>query len=430
MFFVGVGDCNECEILLFPQRFSFRLSLRLRSKGNLFAPNMSASLAVSNLLQYKSRDVSIKTISRCGNFRLSVANTRNTAEQLMQRHHVSVSSSSATRDKTLRYAAEVVNLSTLMASFLQREERVVARCTMGGECRGLVAPLSDDGVAQHGTIRVDRALYHQARPVTSVTTLSVNELTEQIEALRLAHSPSAAQITSASAAAEHLISYFTPHANTFFSKSEGVTGAVLLRSDVSRDAVRAAEMRDDGVPLNGGLIYNTGLVIQPIVADQTVTKMQRLQQAFFACLLDPSVSEAAKLWDDIMLRRALEHRSNVQDMMSLATGDFEGAFAVAERCRLPTTSTESCAAQIEPLRKFLALDDESGVIALDPESSERTPIDFFCRCSKEDFVRAMASCSVDQLQAAKGQSVLCKYCRKDISPTEGEWETMIWEKRT
>lgn len=434
-----------------------------KKSGEKVISTHAMTIAAAKVLQYKSRDVAVKTVSRCGNVRISVANTLNASKAAIQRHSVPLGGESLSEGTGQSIAphlrmSEIINFSTLLASFLDQEERVamhhkfagahhlVSESMALGECRGY-ASFSNDGDDVEGhssssnkmeSIRVDRVLYRQARPVTSVASMSYDEFHEFLQAQYPA--PQSQLALHSKMLFERSL---TPHAWNFYRKSEGVAATVLVHSAMTEERGEVPSSSSSS-SIHEQLVYNTGLILQPIVSEQVTSTLASLQRACFVlaaatatpadprtqaggCVEDASLAAVAAAWRSTLLKRAQEDRTNIQDLLSFATGDYESAFAVAEGCRLPTSTIASCANNIEPLRKLLLGNDSTQTIELDSSEGamQRTPIDFFCRCSKEDFIRVLKSCSREQLEGAKGQVVTCKYCKKDISPGAEEWEQLI-----
>lgn len=58
------------------------------------------------------------------------------------------------------------------------------------------------------------------------------------------------------------------------------------------------------------------------------------------------------------------------------------------------------------------------------------PIDFFCRCSKENFIRALHTLDIKEIEEMKEighNELVCQYCNKHYYLTNSEFETIIQE---
>jgi hypothetical protein len=136
------------------------------------------------------------------------------------------------------------------------------------------------------------------------------------------------------------------------------------------------------------------------------------------------------LADDVFLSRLTtrseEHGCAVQDMLSLATGDYEGAMEVALALRQSTVDMTNCRGFICPLREAFGLSAKEFQVAIDARTATRTPIDFFCRCSKADFLRSSRQLSPSIIQQLRQQpQFVCSYCRKSFAVSEAEWSDVL-----
>ena len=315
----------------------------------------------------KSRDIVTKVVSKCGNFRVSAVTSRSVLQETIDRHDLY--GRTHHHMHFMQLCGTNISFAALLSSFLQDEERVISRFSAEeattvseslalGEVRSFVSNV--DSETSPGALHVQRILYNRAKPVMSVTVLHVDEM---VEALDLPLSCDWASI-----AAYNL----SPHVWNFFRKSEGTDSSVWLGCKVS-------EVVDGDCRGRAVSYFNGGLLLQPIVTQNgsSAEMTKRLQK----CL-------QMALADDVFLSRLTtrseEHGCAVQDMLSLATGDYEGAMEVALALRQSTVDMTNCRGFICPLREAFGLSAKEFQVAIDARTATRTPIDFFCTKAGND----------------------------------------------
>lgn len=148
------------------------------------------------------------------------------------------------------------------------------------------------------------------------------------------------------------------------------------------------------------------------------------------CELDASVRQGMAE----LLARAhgrVARPSSCQDILSLVTGDYEGAYVVAQAARQYAHDPAEVAALVEPLRARLGVED----VRLELEQTERparTPLDFMCRCSRTGVMQTLAQ-SVRLRQPTEQQRrsmeqenyFRCTFCAKVHRLTPEEW-ARVW----
>ena len=358
----------------------------------------------------KTRDIATKVVSKCGTFRFAVASTKHIATSTLQTHRLVPRTYGNV--PFLQLACGNVTFAAMLASLLQSEERVesrlvtpaataVAEVSALGECRSYVSNTMPEVLPN--TLRVQRVLYEQSKPVVSATTaVWEGDLAEAVDPQGTLSLPQVESLMS---------NDMTIHAMNFWRKSEGAKAAVLAKCKVQVD-------EEDTTYNNWSVDESCGVIAQSIVDggahDRTLAALQ-------LGLLQASASQE-QLWNDVMRRN--QHDTVVQDLLSLVSGDYEGAYAVATKLRQVTEEASKVRAALQPLREAMNLPTSQPLCELDVGSSERTPLDVFCRCSKADFLVALKAVPEETRQRAIAEPVVCTYCKKSFVITNDDLKTV------
>ncbi|MDZ7681390.1 MAG: Hsp33 family molecular chaperone HslO [Fodinibius sp.] len=89
--------------------------------------------------------------------------------------------------------------------------------------------------------------------------------------------------------------------------------------------------------------------------------------------------------------------------------------------------------QFQDISKLLANDyyiDDIMEQAMDPievKELDRQPVDFFCRCTRDRFINALAMLGVDDLEeiSDEGQELVCHFCNEHYDVTQEEIEDIL-----
>ncbi|WP_246043185.1 Hsp33 family molecular chaperone HslO [Fodinibius saliphilus] len=93
--------------------------------------------------------------------------------------------------------------------------------------------------------------------------------------------------------------------------------------------------------------------------------------------------------------------------------------------------------QFDSIDKLLAegkyIDDIMDM-AMDPlevKELDRQPVDFFCRCTRERFINALAMLGYEDLKeiSDEGQELICHYCNEQYNVTQDEIEKLLMETK-
>ncbi len=287
---------------------------------------------------YRERDQIVRFIAENGHFRISVVKNTRAAQTAQRRHHLA--------PVPAVMLAKALAASSLLASFLKGEERVIleamgngplkkvlAEALKVGEVRGYVAnPYATLDFSQQnvhlgdalgvGILRVSKVLYNRVEPVTGIVELRRGDISSDVA--------------------------------YYLWRSEQIPSVVLL--DVAID-------EEGNIEQSGGVLVQTmpGATEEEIQQVETKLRMFRSLTALFRQgYMPPEI--AATL--------------------------------------VPF-----------PLRRV-----------------DSTPVDFFCRCSKDRFKAALLMLGVEELRGMLQdghRELVCKYCGERYELSEAELHAMI-----
>lgn len=399
----------------------------------------------------RTRDVALRVSSKCGTVRVVYASTVGLLRETARRHRL------AARTHGHRPFLELVGthltFTNILAALQEGEERVASRFTADeatvatealalGECRCHVR--DDRNATAEGPpflLRVDRVLYGQGRPFSSVTAARLDLLVSGDEEGRRADDAvSAGRLGVGDVPRDKLMEYFrhniSLHGYNFFRQSEGSTSALwcCTRLDdlsieralacCAGDAVAGgpgdsaeADTKLDAAMGHAGVSY--GVLVQPLLAGQAVERdVHRLQEALVrASVADPGVFGE-------LSHRATAGGLACQDNLSLLTGDYEGAHVIATAARQFAQDPSIAAPVVERVRRQLGVDEFR--LPLDCATLVRNGLDYFCRCSKESFLRSVVGLPEEELaRLVHETSFRCTFCGKVHQLRREDWQNLL-----
>jgi redox-regulated HSP33 family molecular chaperone len=416
-----------------------------------------------NAKVFRSRDLVIKTVSKCGRFRLSVCSATNLVNEILSRMPIIRSAStpgvgsSSTIPSHLPGGVELFATSTVfanvMASMLEREERLrlmvlspTYRCETEsialGECRGSFNLMDVDPTAATSNagesaeseeflppraviVQAHRVLYNHAQPVTSTTAVSLPADEEE------------GYINSEDDRAHW---NFSPHADHFLRQSDGVPSASLLLS-----AVRPTT---DPEFSKKPVLWCGGLLLQAIADDSSevldiITQRQGLYGGLWSrkpsrllpgvellhSLPSPKDSEGESSFGELFTRL---HRRQTDQMVLLHDLLELGMFTspssdIIQKCRINANSDTSGS---DTLLKGLPFAADQRSLQFSDSDVTRHAIDFACRCSKEDFLREIRAlgketCEKQLAKADPTTTLRCRTCLKEWTITAADWSAAM-----
>ncbi|ESL05517.1 hypothetical protein TRSC58_06832 [Trypanosoma rangeli SC58] len=227
------------------------------------------------------------------------------------------------------------------------------------------------------------------------------------------------------------------HGYNFFRQSEGSTSALWCSAHLDAPSVQEAlafcvecaithgadsNFVEADAKLEAALEHSGishGLLLQPILSTEAVGRdVQRLQQTILgASIATPDVFRELN-------RRAVENGFACQDNIALFSGDYEGAYAVATAARQYTQDPALAAPVIEKLRRKLGVNDFR--VWLDHTAVVRNGVDYFCRCSKHDFLRSVMMLPREELLRLMHEtSFRCTFCAKEHPLQPEDWQKAL-----
>ncbi|KAH9580057.1 Heat shock protein Hsp33 [Trypanosoma melophagium] len=413
----------------------------------------------------RTRDITLRVPTKSGNVRLVYANTRNLLKETIRRHQL------GTRTHGHRSFLELVGshltFTNILAALQEGEERVISRFTADhatiiteslalGESRCYIRGENNESNIDLTPfpLKVDRILYGQRQPFSSMTAARLDNLicdNEEEDSVgggldistsnnnnnTMKQVPRALGLQDLPH--ELLQEYFryniSLHGYNFFRQSEGAAVALWCSShlrDISIEEIlnqfahnNSSQTLEKELEMQierAGCSY--GILVQPLVAQHAEElKVHQLQRTLLqASIANPNIFR-------VLYRRAQEDCLTCQDTLSLVSGDYEGAYTVALAARQCTQDPSIVAPIMEALRQQLGLEDILR-LQLDTNSVVRNGLDFFCRCSKENFMQSVITLSVGELVRLKEETNFhCTFCGKDHPLRREDWEKVMQEKR-
>ena len=371
-----------------------------------------------------SRDAVTKVVTHCGSFRVTTVTCSNVLREVINRHGLIEATNN--HRNYLERMGQCIAFTNCLAATLQKEERIELKYSSAeatstveslalGECRARITNNNDYSLPN--TLRLSRILYNNAEPVVSVTRMMPDEFASVLESnsprLKLLGQRAPSDVLSI--AEDYLDTDFTPHAANFMAKSEGSPeSAVFLRAVVDTTS---------------DTIFCCGAILHPI-ALTNANFSSSLGRSLLLSKLDPDVDQLL----DQLIHESSRNGNLTQILLALMTGDDASAMASCVKTRQlvlddPVQAAEST---IRRVRRGLAglepaTDSKAGRIELDSSTAEKTLVDFFCRCNKQDLMKhlnAMPKKDLAELKAqcgADGFVSTCAMCKRVHAICGEDW---------
>lgn len=402
-----------------------------------------AALSAEVKHRMMTRDITLRVPSADGILRFTFVSATHALREAVRRH--GLLTTAAQPPRVVRALGETLCLANTLAAGMEGEERAEAVFTTDelsvramalavGECVACTDGRTNAQAAAEGRfpfmLDVSQTRYGATQPFRSTTFASLDELLPAADETPAEESEEVGppfawrEAARASGVDEAQWRRFfshnlTPHAYTFFRKSEGVSPALWLQADVQGD--RCAQLQGpppagsadaagyaSGVEaaLREDVRSAFGIVAVPLAGGAALDRrVWRVQNALAAAAAAESEGPLAPL-----VLRAATAFTACQDTLSLLSGDYEGAFAVAAGARQYREDPAAVAAVVEPIRKQLGI--EGFRAALDTAGAARTGLDFFCRCSKRGVMQSLAGAPAAVMaQVRESPDVTCTLCR-------------------
>ncbi|KAG5472763.1 hypothetical protein LSCM4_02086 [Leishmania orientalis] len=438
---------------------------------------------------FRTRDITLRVPSKDKLLRFAFCSTRHLLAETIRRHDL-LRSTGAHLD-FLELVGTQLTFSNLLASALEGEERVEARFTAEeatistealalGECRCCLRPEYNAQLAECGLpafpLRVSRIQYRREKPFTSVVHADLNELLQPPP--DVASSTAAAAATRTSEASHVPFSLYRPdmarrvpleawkrffsynsslHAYNYLRRSEGSVPAVWMQSRIDAatllnhgflntdgsaaggawqhgEACSGAAKEKKAQEVQRALLHaiplSFGVVVTPLAAgdamDRRVGQLNRVVMGAAAQLSasseggTPTIPVLQPLLD-----RCAQKYTTCQHILSLVSGDHDGAYQAAVAARQYNDDPARVAAVVDPIRRALGVQDF--VIPLAATEAERTGLDFFCRCSKQNLMGSLVSASPCTLESLKesDNTVHCSFCGRQHTIADAEWQELV-----
>ncbi|CCW68054.1 unnamed protein product [Phytomonas sp. Hart1] len=452
----------------------------------------------------RRHDLTLRVPSRDGLLRISFCSSAVLLFETIWRHRVLAER--PLNFPFLNLVGTHLNLTNLLASFQEGEERVrchfaaremtiVTEALALGECRCYFQHNPEYAPAESSApfpLKVDRILYNQSKPFTSVVNADlarlktceiishsldgsdsacINSLDEIIPLLKKSDLETSSSLFPSSPLfglkgiqsvnSDTLKAFFdyniSLHGYNLFRQSEGCSAVVFahtslleqrieeltmaLMSEISKDEALTLAQNVDLNEKNKAKWLDTlpslvplsfGVVVQPLAASNRIEwQLWLLQSTLMQASLALMTSKTGVdnlphniLFLKPLFDRCAETHATCQYILSLITGDYNGAHAVSEKARQYTHPVEEVATIVEPIRRALEI---NGIfIELEASAAVRTRLDFFCRCSTANLLQGLENAPVDSLRELMSTNdFCCTYCGKALRPTPEEWNHLI-----
>ncbi|KAG8348945.1 hypothetical protein TRVL_00214 [Trypanosoma vivax] len=433
-------------------------------RGCPLSYTLAAHHAHQSVRNFRTRDVAVRLTTMGAAARIVFASTVGLLAETAQRHKL-VPRCNAQRS-LLQLVGTHLSFTNLLAALQEGEERVASRFALGetvistealaiGECRCCVRGNDNTsenlGMQQRLSLplKVDRFLYGQAQPFSSVTAASLDDFCNakghshvrggrhKDDTMNEVPCSQIAPLALDGVPSEKLLRYFhsniSLHGHNFFRQSEASTAALWCCTDVDDQSVidplqrvsgESKDSNDEAGAALGEAIrrdsFSYGVLVQPLVASAELeSKIHTLQ-----CSLIRASIAAPEIFSELT-GRAVRSGLACQDTLALVTGDYEGAYAAALAARQVTQDPMNAAPVIEGVRKQLDL-DSCNCLSLDCTTLMRSGLDYFCRCSKDSFLKAVTALPEEELLSlSRESSFRCTYCAKVHQLHKEDWERLF-----
>lgn len=444
------------------------------------APTASASSAHSTLHSFRTRDITLRVPSKDHLVRVSFCSTAHLLAETIRRHDLlRVTEGNV---PFLQLLGTQLTFTNLLASAQEGEERVETRFTGEeatiltealalGECRCYLRSEYNAQLEEAGQptfpLRVNRILYNQHTPFSSLVHADLAELLQpppstSLEAATHADAsvpfslftPTMAQRVPLAAWTAFFAHNSTLHAYNYLRRSDGCVPAVWMHSALDQAVLQKEGLLGvDGTPmpashattaggvetaeaetaqllqkaLRRAISHSFGVVVTPLAAgdavDRQVGHLNRVLTEAAALLHTPLDSDTAAVSSPLqpLLERCREKHTTCQHVLSLLTGDHDGAHASAVAARQYSEDPAAVAAVVDPIRRALGVEDV--VIPLAATEAVRTGLDFFCRCSKANIMTSLTAAPASALASLRESSstVNCSFCGRHFHLTAADW---------
>ncbi|EKG05749.1 hypothetical protein TCSYLVIO_003172 [Trypanosoma cruzi] len=397
----------------------------------------------------RSRDMTLRVTTKDGTLRLVYASTLGLLRETLRRHRLAARTHGCC--PFLELLGTHLSFTNILAALQEGEERVSSRFTADeatvvtealalGECRCCVH--GDNNGSIEGPpfpLIVERALYGRRQAFTSATSARFDRIfSEDEEEINDADAMSTLRIGLKNTPCEKLMEYFrhniSLHGYNFFCQSEGLTSALwccthlgdpsiqqalafcaedVVMHDAAGNSLEADTKLDLALE-RSGLSY--GVLLQPLLAGEAVEMdIRRLQRV----IMDASINTPDVFCE--LTHRAVENGLACQDNIALFTGDYEGAYAIATAARQSTQDPALAMRAVEKVRCKLGFNEFR--LSLDSAAIVRNGVDYFCRCSKKNFMRSVVTLPKEELLRLMHEtSFRCTFCAKEHPLQPEDWQ--------
>ncbi|AAZ11825.1 hypothetical protein, conserved [Trypanosoma brucei brucei TREU927] len=429
-----------------------------------FSLSLASTDAGEKLLRsIRGRDITLRVSTKDGNARIVFASTTNLLRETMRRHKLLTRMKGQT--PFLELVGTHLTFTNILAALQEGEERVATRLSANegtivteslaiGECRCYVGGHNGTTLEEepHFPLKVDRFLYGQSQPFSSITAASLTQLIDRDYNATVSSSEGFCSTAQTPETAVPLLglgmlspevvdAYYrrniTLHGHTFFRQSEGSVAALwccaylddpsLLEAFALYSEASAASESPEAVDRVDEMMRKTacscGVLVQPVVAGRVVEEKIHLLQRLLvrASIVQPEIFSVLK-------ERGVHEGLACQDSIALVTGDHEGAYEVAKAARQFTQDPSVSAPVVEKVREGLGL-DKGERFFIDQASVVRNGIDYFCRCSKNNFLRALVALPEEQLSSLMEEtSFRCTFCAKEHVLQPEDWSKLLRDR--
>jgi redox-regulated HSP33 family molecular chaperone len=259
----------------------------------------------------------------------------------------------------------------------------------------------------------------------------------------------------------------TLHAYNYLRRSDGCVPAVWMHTALDPSVLRTdgllnidgtpvdADLTNAGVHLSGSkesekaeeaeaqafqrtlrhaISHSFGVIVTPLAAgdavDRQVGQLNRVLAEAAALLYASPQQQQQQLTSHAeaafsplrpLLEQCATKHTTCQYVLSLLSGDHDGAHASTVAARQYSEDPAQVAAVVNPIRRTLGVHDL--FIPLAATEAVRTGLDFFCRCSKKNVVTSLVAAPPSVLASLKENqgTVNCSFCGKHHTLHAEDW---------
>ncbi|KAG5472385.1 hypothetical protein LSCM1_03784 [Leishmania martiniquensis] len=437
---------------------------------------------------FRARDITLRVPSKDKLLRFTFCSTRHLLSEAIRRHDL-LRSTGAHLDFLQLLGTQLTFANLLASAlegeervevrFTAEEATILTEALALGECRCYLRSEYNAQLEERGLptfpLRVSRIMYRQEKPFTSVVHADLAEILQPPPDVV---SSTAAVATHTSEANDVPLSLYLPgifrqvpleawkrffsynsslHAYNYLRRSEGCVPVVWLHSRIDAtsllhhgflntdgnaasasqqydaacsDAVKEKKVQEVQRALSHAIPLSFGVVVTPLAAgvsvDRRVGQLNRVVLKAAAQLSASSEGGATTISPlQPLVDRCAERHTTCQHILSLVSGDHDGAYQAAVAARQYSDDPGQVAALVNPIRRALGVHDF--VIPLAATEAERAGLDFFCRCSRQNIVSSLVSASLHTLESLKesGNTVCCSFCGRQYILADAEWHELV-----